>query len=226
MGTGQTLGMVGGGAAGTAVAGPAGTVPGAMLGAGVGGLLDPGPSWNPGGVQQDWSAAIQARMNALAAREQQNQLAQMLLARAKGQTPSLAELQLNQGTQKNIAAAQSLAGSATGGMVSKNLAQMQAQQAQQNAISQGSADTALLRLQEQQAAEQQLASLWNQQRAQDLQSMDIEAGMQQQSGALQAGLLGQRSQLEAEREKSKSGLTGGLLNAGGTGLMGILSNKG
>lgn len=121
-------------------------------------------------------------------RTQQSGLAQALQAQAAGQGPSLAQGQLHQATDRNLAQALALAQSqrgAGGAGFARNVATQQAAIGQQAA-----ADSAQLRLQEQQQAQNSLGQLLAGARGQDLALAGQNAGFQQQASVQnqQAGL--------------------------------------
>ncbi len=128
-------------------------------------------------------------------RGMQMQLMQQLQDQAAGNGPSLAQMQLQKGTDQNISQAMALGASQRGagqaGMM-KGIAQQQAQ------IGQGMAnDSAMLRLQEQMQARQMLGS--------GLQGM--RGGDQAQSGMqLQNQQFGATQQMEAERLRQETQL--------------------
>lgn len=125
--------------------------------------------------------------------EEQRKLAEALRAQAEGRTPSLAGMQFARALEQSQAAAASQLASARG------LSPAQAQQllaTQQAAARQGAASqSAMLRLQEQQAAQMALGTLLSQQRQQSL----IGGATAGQLGATagQLGVEGQR--LEQQR---------------------------
>lgn len=125
--------------------------------------------------------------------EEQRKLAEALRAQAEGRTPSLAGMQFARALEQSQAAAASQLASARG------LSPAQAQQllaTQQAAARQGAASqSAMLRLQEQQAAQMALGTLLSQQRQQSL----IGGATAGQLGA-EAGQLGLTAQqLEQQR---------------------------
>jgi hypothetical protein len=90
-----------------------------------------------------------------------NTLAGQLQAQAQGQGPSLAQMQLSQATDRNLAALMSAQAAARGGPGGA-LAQRQLMSNMGNVQSQAGAASAQLRLQEQMAAQQQLAGVLGQ----------------------------------------------------------------
>ncbi len=101
-------------------------------------------SQGPNGMQQDQS------------RQMQMQLMQQLQQQASGQGPSLAQMQLQKGTDQNISQAMALGASQRGAGQAGMLKGIATQQAN---IGQGMAnDSAMMRLQEQMQARQQLGA--------------------------------------------------------------------
>ncbi len=136
-------------------------------------------------------------------RNVQQSLAQQLQNQANGVGPSLAQNQLRQGTDRNIAQAMAMQASQRGtnaGQGLRNIAQNVAQANQQAA-----ADSGNLRLQEQQAAQSALGGLSTNARAQDIGFAQDNAGLQQQTNlanqaagnqfALQQGQMNQQASL-------------------------------
>lgn len=166
---------------------------------------------------------------------QQSQLGGLLMQRAQGQGPSVAELQLQQATQQNAQQAAGLLGSRLGlnpALVARQAAMMQAG-ANQTAAGQA----ALLRAQEQQGAQALLAQALAAQRGQDLGMFGSAGGLQnQQSGltienlmrqqALNQLTMGQNQQAQLETNRMnmqqaqadsdrRAALAGQVINAGG-----------
>lgn len=113
-------------------------------------------------------------------RMQQQNLIQMLQAQANGTGPSIAQNQLKQATDRNIAGASSMAASGRGpgaAMGAYNANNMAAQANQGAAM-----DSAILRSQEQMQAQSMLGAVLGQTRGQDLgmANMQIQSQMQQQ----------------------------------------------
>jgi hypothetical protein len=149
--------------------------------------------------------------------EQQQNLNDMLLARAQGQTPSVAEAQLNQATQANRAAAQSMAASARGGAMQQQAAQRNAQTQGVQAQQQSAGQAATLRAQEQSAAMQQYSQALQ---AQQNAEMQRQLGM----GQNQIGYTGAESErMKMQRQQQQAGI-GGIVGAVG-GLVGALSDE-
>lgn len=131
------------------------------------------------------------------ARAQQMQLAQALSLQASGQGPSLAQAQMNQAQDAMIRQQQAQAASMRGGVNPMLLARgMQ----QQNAISgqQLAQSAGVMRLQEQQAAQQQLANVLQSSREQDI------------------GLAGQQASLGVQQQQFVDQLTNQLMTQGFT----------
>ncbi len=122
-------------------------------------------------------------------RAQQATLANQLAAQAAGQGPSLAQSQLQQATNRNVAQSMALAASqrgATAGQGLRSLAQQTSNINQQAA--QQSADLAM---QEQMAARQQLAGVAAAGREQDIGLATSQAGLTQQTSLANAGFTQQ-----------------------------------
>lgn len=131
-------------------------------------------------------------------RDMQMALMQRLQDQAQGKGPSLAQMQLQKGTDANMSAAmalgQSQRGAGQAGMM-KGIASQQAN------IGQGMAnDAAMLRLQEQMQANQMLGSGLQGMRGQDLSY----AGMEQQGSQFNAGQANQSSQFNAGQVNSQN----------------------
>lgn len=122
------------------------------------------------------------------ARGQQWNLAQMLSAQTQGQGPSLAQMQLQKATDANIRQAMALGASQRGvgaGAAMRSIANNTAMAQQQ-----AGADSAALRLQEQQAAQNQLGQLLAGMRGQDQSIAGSQAQLNQQ-----VALANQQAQL-------------------------------
>lgn len=148
------------------------------------------------------TAATLNMMPQNAFRDQQAKLAAQLAQQASGQGPSIAENQLRAAQEQNIAAQYAAANSARGGYN----AAVTRQAMQQGAEVQGqlAQQAAILRLQEQQAAQGMLGQVAGQARATDLEAANAQAQLQQQAnlagyqGAIQQSLgQGQMDQAAA-----------------------------
>lgn len=136
-------------------------------------------------------------------RAQQMTLATQLADQAAGNGPSLAQSQLRQGTQRNIAGAMAMAASQRGTTAGAGMRQVANQAAQAN--QQAAAQAADLRMQEQMAARGQLAGVAGAAREQDIGLATSQAGLQQQAalanqaaqntGTLQQGAMDQQTAL-------------------------------
>lgn len=109
----------------------------------------------------------------------QSGLAAQLQAQAAGQGPSLAQSQLQQGTNRNIAQAMALAASQRGSTAGQGLRQIAQQTTAAN--QQAAQQSADLRMQEQMAARQQLAGVLGQGREADIGLAASQAQLQQQA---------------------------------------------
>lgn len=165
-------------------------------------------------------------------------LAAALQAQMAGQGPSLAQNQLKQATDRNIAQAMAMA--QTRG-ANPFLAQRQAMQSAATAGQEAAAQSGALRAQEQLAAQQQLAGVLQQQRGASLQEQQLRDQMAQFYAGQQTGLTQDqikskqayealmsgnveafnRSQQAAfESQQARQGsLVGGLIQGGGTAAM-------
>lgn len=149
-------------------------------------------------------------------RNQQMALANQLAAQAQGQGPSLAQAQLRQATDRNIAQQAALIGSQRG--LNPNQAARQAAIQGAAANQQAAGQSAQLRLQEQQAAQQALAGIAGAGREQDLGLAQNQASLNQQATlsnrdavnqfALQQAALNQQAGLA----NAQMGMQAGLAN--------------
>ena len=113
--------------------------------------------------------------NQLQSRAQQAQLSQMLMDQADGQGPSLAQAQLQAGTDRNMQQAGALMGAQRGmnaGAAMRQLAMQRAGIGQEAAQQSG-----ILRLSEQMKAREQLGGVLNQMRGGDLSSQEAQNKM-------------------------------------------------
>ena len=115
-------------------------------------------------------------------------LAGQLEAQAAGQGPSLAQAQLQQATDQNIAQQMALAASARGGNV--GMAQRQAAQNAAAVQQQASQQSAMLRMQEQMAAREQLSGLLGQGRAADQEGSIAQAEITEAGKARKGKVIG------------------------------------
>lgn len=136
-------------------------------------------------------------------RQGQLGLANQLWGQATGQGPSIADAQLRQASDRNMAQAMALGASQRGGARAgalRDIANQRASISQQLA-----ADSGLLRLQEQQQAQGLLGNVLGAGRGQDIGLASAQAGLQQQAGlanqaalnqfALQQGAFNQQTNL-------------------------------
>lgn len=129
-------------------------------------------------------------------RDAQTGLLGQLEAQSQGQGPSLANQQLQAGTQANIRSA--MAQGTTGYGVNPALAQRNILQAAGTANQQAAQQAAMNRTQEQLNAQQQLAGLANQGRTSDIGMATTNADLSQQ-----AGLANQQSQLTTNNQQNQ-----------------------
>lgn len=176
---------------------------------------------------------------------QQAGLAAALQAQMAGTGPSLAQTQLKQATDRNIAQAMAMAQQRGG---SPYLAQRQAMQAAATAGQEAAGQSAAIRAQEQLAAQSQLAGVLQQQRAASVQEQQLRDAMSQFYAGQQTGLTQEQmksrqayealmsgnmaeynrmaSQAYQAQQGAQSGLLGGLIQAGGTAaMMAAMSDK-
>lgn len=213
---------------------------GGLGGSNVWGAINGTRPQTPGVGSFDQSAGQTGRANVAAgpaggpqdqARGMQMSLIQQLQDQAAGRGPSLAQMQLQQGTDRNMAQAMALGQSQRGAGAAGMMKGIQGQQA---GIAQGMAgDSAMLRLQEQMAAQQQLGQNLGATRGADqnfagmgMQNNQFNAGQQNSmmgGNADRAAAAAQaQAKLDLEREKllndqaakaSPMGAIGGILAA-------------
>lgn len=135
------------------------------------------------GAQGRQSAQTQAAQINMAPqgqfRDQQTALANALMAQSRGEGPSLAQMQLQRATDTNLANALAMAASQRGSQslgAGRNAAMQRAAMQQQAA-----ADSGMLRLQEQQAAQNMLGQVLSGARGQDIGLAQGQAGLDQQT---------------------------------------------
>jgi hypothetical protein len=170
--------------------------------------------------------------------EQQRALADMLMAAARGEGPSVAQAQLQRGQEEAAALAAASTASTRGlnrGLAARIIGQQQASTAQQMA-----GQAAELRAREQQAAQQLAAGALGTQRSQDIGQQQANAallgtvaGAQQGTAAIQAQQEAQRAQAEldaqraeTERVRSNQELVGSTLSAFAPAITGKASGAG
>lgn len=150
----------------------------------------------PGGAQFQ-NPVYQQQM---AGREQQNQFIDRLQADMDGRAPSAAQMQLQQGVDANIAAANALRASA--GPQNYSGAQRQAMIGAANANQQAAGQSAILRAQEYAGAREAMAGALNNRRVQDLQA----TGMSYQNALAQAQLEAGQNQTQANLQMQQNAL--------------------
>jgi hypothetical protein len=141
-----------------------------------------------GMVQKAQVAQLDPTQQAQARAAQQGLLAQFQ-AQASGQGPSLAQMQLQQATDRNAANAMGLIASQRG--LNPGLAARLAGQNAANINQQAAGQSAMARLAEQYQAQQGLAGLSGQMRGQDLELAGQNAQLAQQSGQFNASQYNQ-----------------------------------
>lgn len=128
-------------------------------------------------------------------RDQQQQLGNMLMQSAEGKGPSVAQAQLQQATDQNIAQQQALAASMRG--VNPAMAARLAANNSANAQQQAANQSAIIRAQEQQSAQGQLGNVLANTRGQDIGVATDAAQLEQQNKQFNAGQMNQQSQFNA-----------------------------
>lgn len=167
--------------------------------------------------------------------EQQAQLAAMLRAQAEGKAPSLAQMQFAQALQQAQAAAQSQLASSRG--LSPAQAQRMLMQRQAAATQQAAGQSAMMRLQEQQAAQAMLGQALMGQRQQDILGASTAGSLGAQAGQFglsqqqmeQARLNAQYAQQLAQQQQLERGIAtvgGTLLGAAIGGPAGAMIGSG
>lgn len=145
--------------------------------------------------------------DANASRNAQSALMQQLQQQARGEGPSVAQAQLRQASEENMSNAAAMAASGRG--PGAGGAAYQAANQQANIGQKMAGDSAMLRMQEQQQAQGQLANLSGQMRGQDLSTQTI--GLQQQAQNddlvkfyVQSGLSLDQAQQQAKQSLEES----------------------
>jgi len=156
------------------------------------------------GIDPSTLPQVQAQMTQIGGPSQflqgQQDLVKTLQSRVAGTAgPSLAELQMKKAQQDMINQMAAQAGSMSGRALPA--AQRQLMQAQQQSGQQLAMDAAILRAQEQQQAEAQLAGALGQYRGQDIQrtGLDLDSQIANQSSVLSADIANQSTLLGAEQ---------------------------
>lgn len=128
-------------------------------------------------------------------RNYQMGLAQQLQAQARGEGPSLAQMQLAQATDRSLQQAMGMARSAMGSnpALAARTAALQASGTMGNAA----AESAMLRLQEQRQAQNALAGLSSQARGMDIDTAQQRAGLGMDAARIQGSLLSGAAQAGA-----------------------------
>ena len=138
--------------------------------------------------------------------QQQQAMNEMLLARAQGRGPSVAEGQLAQATDANRRSAMGQAASARGGAMQQQAAQRQAQSQGVQAQQQAAGQAATMRAQEQQAATSQYQNaLQAQQQAEMMRQL--------QMGQQQLGYQQNETQRFGARSQAQQGGLGNIMGA-------------
>lgn len=132
-------------------------------------------------------------------RTQQYQLAQALQDQANGKGPSLAQSQLQAGTDRNIQQAMALQASQRGTNAGQGLRQVAQQTAQAN--QQQAQQSADLRMQEQMQARGQLGAVLDSGRGQDIGLAENQAGLQQQANQANMGAQNEMQLAQAQLQQ-------------------------
>lgn len=174
-------------------------------------------SWGPAAEQQAMASTSPGFFGA-----GQQSLAEMLMAQANGQGPNLAQAQLKQATDRNLAQAAGLQASARGG--GNTALQARSAQQQQAGIAQEAAgQSAITRMQEEENARNALGGVLASGRQADLTGQ----GMANQAGQYYAGLglqnaLGSQG-ITAGAQSQNNGLLTQMLGSASSGLGGALA---
>lgn len=233
-------GLTGAGLIGAGIGGKAGEVVDTAMGniggsLGAPGMSDPlafDVSREAERVQKEYQRDLDPSRKAEGqARDASGRLLTALEAQATGKAPSIAEAQMRQTSDRNLAQQLAAAQAARGGNIAAQ--QRQLTQAQGVAGRQLAQDSAIARLQERNQAQQMLGSqALSQQQVSGTRAMDALSGVEQaiyapKTARQQASLaqLGSDTQINLARRGERSSLVGGLL--GGAGAIGgaLVSDK-
>ena len=161
---------------------------------------------------------------------QQQNLAQALLAQSQGKGPNPALAQLYQTTAQNVQQQAALAASQRGASSNPALIARQAAQTGAQAQQQAADQAATLGAQQQLAAQQQLGGVYNNTANQALQGQSIEQGAQSaQNNAIDTASLGAQginANVAAQNTSTKAGVEGGIFNALGGGASSLFYKGG
>lgn len=179
--------------------------------------------------QQSFGDAIQKSQQGLDQNASTQQtLAQALLAQSQGKGPNPALDQLHQTTDQNNAAAASLAASQRG--LNPALAARMALQTQANNNQQAVGQAAVLRANQQLAAQSQAGNVLGTIGQEHLQNQGILQGANaSQNNAINQGYLGEEginADVAGQNSKTRGAIIGGVLNAGGGVAAAALSDGG
>ena len=189
--------------------------------------------WQHGGVggAQDRTMDLRkgyvsdARGQDAGSREDQEWLEEQYRQRIAGNKPSIAEEQMRAQNMSNRAQQMAMARSGGGGALGSGAAVRSQQMATAQQDVQLGQSAALLRAQEQAAAEQGLGQLTSQKRAQDQGLMGAEMGYEAQAqDAYQRRISGEALAHESAAQRKGSGL-GGLITTGGALIAGLTSDE-
>lgn len=185
------------------------------------------PSQYTSGVNQAQAAALSGTQANTGVQNQQNDLARQLTTQAQGGGPNPALAQLNQTTAQNINNAASQVAGTRG--INPALAARMAVDAGAGATQQAAGQAAVMRAQQQIAAQQQLAGVLGQQAGQNIAQQQANTQLLGTTGGLQAGqqqlnqLTGAQNQsadlaaqqinagVQGQNAQTNAGASGGLL---------------
>jgi hypothetical protein len=167
------------------------------------------------GATIDTTKADQGRVAATATGARQSGLADILTASAMGNGPSAAQMQLQRATDSNTAKAAALAASGRG--VNPALMARQAAEGAASANQDAAGQSAILRSQEQQQAQQALGGVLTSERGQDLQSQSQDLGAATAQAGLDETTNTTNAALTVDQQKEKDTMQAQLLQQVQTG---------
>lgn len=207
---------------------------GNVLGGVTGGIMDASGARDtfsgqaPNITKQDLLSKLSSAENAYGQiTPAQQALAQALTAQSQGQGPNIAQLQLEQATNRNIEQNAGLLGSQRGmnpALASRLIAQNSARAGQEAAGQSG-----IMRAQQQLAAQSQLGGLLGTEAQQEIQRQQILQGAQAaQNSAINQGALGaQGLTADASKQNSQTAgqIAGGLMGGAGSAAAAMFSDE-
>jgi len=176
-------------------------------------------SFDPRAYRINEAASERDRLLALNGRTMQGNLGAQLNATMLGQGPTVAGLQMQQGTARALSDIGSQAASARG--MSRGAAMRTATLGGMANAQQANRDAALVRAQEQLAARGQYAQVAEQQRAQDLATREQDIGIEKGNQQAYGQALGYQTTISEGNAGRKQKGTGAILSAGGAALKAI-----